>query len=310
MTLDGTANGTKVCDAAYNTANLSGPVDEALVMDLRDGKSYFITKFADGKCWMTQNLDLDLDSNVALTSELTDLNTKSSWTPRTSTLTMSADGTVNGWEDSWEYPYSFNPGEKYIISSGNNNADIVVDTLASCKQNNITGTGDECRHLSIGNKYNYIAALAEDSITIDYDEEAAYHNYANSICPKGWRLPHTDNSAGDGRDYTPMLMEYSVVTGTFSYPGTGFGDGGFNKIRISPFYIVRTGHIAEEYNRETATYRYYLTDVGVWTHYAQDHERYGYVGEMRISDYGPSYDDGFTTGGDVSDDYSVRCIAR
>ena len=60
--------------------------DEAKLADTRDGKVYFVTKARDGKCWMTQNLDLDItipsyaDDNdpsttyIALNSNNTDLN--------------------------------------------------------------------------------------------------------------------------------------------------------------------------------------------------------------------------------------------
>ncbi len=47
------------------------------LVDTRDNKLYWVTKLQDGHCWMTQNLDLDLSSSVALTSETTDLNDSS-----------------------------------------------------------------------------------------------------------------------------------------------------------------------------------------------------------------------------------------
>ena len=50
------------------------------LIDSRDGKEYWVAKLADGHCWMTQNLALDLNSSKALTSSDTDLNSKSSWT--------------------------------------------------------------------------------------------------------------------------------------------------------------------------------------------------------------------------------------
>ena len=61
--------------------------DEAKLVDTRDGKTYFVTKARDGKCWMTQNLDLDITipsyaddddpstTYIALNSNNTDLNT-------------------------------------------------------------------------------------------------------------------------------------------------------------------------------------------------------------------------------------------
>ena len=43
---------TICADAAEN--------DTAQLTDTRDGKQYWVTKLADGNCWMTQNLDLDI----------------------------------------------------------------------------------------------------------------------------------------------------------------------------------------------------------------------------------------------------------
>ena len=63
-----------ICDSVvdYDT--------ETQLIDARDEKLYWVLKAEDGKCWMTQNLDLDLRTDtesadfVALTSENTDLN--------------------------------------------------------------------------------------------------------------------------------------------------------------------------------------------------------------------------------------------
>ncbi|MBR3322280.1 hypothetical protein IKG05_01420, partial [Candidatus Saccharibacteria bacterium] len=56
---------------------ICGAVDvvpsELQVIDVRDDNVYWITKLADGHCWMTQNLDLNLSTSTALTSEDTNL---------------------------------------------------------------------------------------------------------------------------------------------------------------------------------------------------------------------------------------------
>lgn len=50
---------------------------ELQLIDVRDNKIYWVAKLKDGNCWMTQNLDLDLSSSVALTSETSDINPES-----------------------------------------------------------------------------------------------------------------------------------------------------------------------------------------------------------------------------------------
>ena len=68
--------------------------DTKRLIDYRDDKVYWVAKLADGNCWMTQNLELDLSTNTPLTSELSDVT--SSWTPANSTYTSAQDGTSNG----------------------------------------------------------------------------------------------------------------------------------------------------------------------------------------------------------------------
>ena len=65
----------------------------ARLKDLRDSKMYWVAKLADGNCWMTQNLELDLSTNTPLTSELSDVS--SSWTPTNSTYTSAQDGSMS-----------------------------------------------------------------------------------------------------------------------------------------------------------------------------------------------------------------------
>ncbi len=48
------------------------------LVDVRDGKRYWVAKLADGNCWMTQNLDYDLKTGEVLNSSTTDV--ASEWT--------------------------------------------------------------------------------------------------------------------------------------------------------------------------------------------------------------------------------------
>ena len=108
------------------SAICNGVVDynaETQLIDTRDEKLYWVLKAQDGKCWMTENLDLDLDTNVALTSLNTDLNVYNddiyndslgytyneptgliTWTPSSPTYTSNAkheNGVASGTPISW-----------------------------------------------------------------------------------------------------------------------------------------------------------------------------------------------------------------
>ena len=64
---------TEIC----NNTEVVGEGSQTELIDLRDDKVYWATKLADGHCWMTQNLDLDIGGTgvTALTSENTDIST-------------------------------------------------------------------------------------------------------------------------------------------------------------------------------------------------------------------------------------------
>ena len=84
----------------------------ATLKDKRDNNTYTIAKLKDGKCWMTQNLRLKLDTSTPL--KPTDSDVASNWTPNRSTeITLSSawDGdperykTVRSYYDSTKPEY-------------------------------------------------------------------------------------------------------------------------------------------------------------------------------------------------------------
>ena len=60
---------------AKNGASTVTPGNEVTkqLIDIRDGKKYWVAKLADNNCWMTQNLALDLKEGMTLTSGDTNL---------------------------------------------------------------------------------------------------------------------------------------------------------------------------------------------------------------------------------------------
>ena len=60
-------------NTALDTANYQNPVSKQLI-DVRDGKKYWVAKLADGNCWMTQNLALDIKNvSTGLSATTTDI---------------------------------------------------------------------------------------------------------------------------------------------------------------------------------------------------------------------------------------------
>lgn len=279
-----------------------------LLKDSRDEKEYYVAKLADGNIWMTQNLDLDLDSQisegeVALTSKNTDISlsnygmgiyTEDSgyskntevgaivWTPANAANTGAiVNNTVSSWVNNRNVPYSADPGDLYRYTDATTGDETTYNSLTDC----VTATGDNegCKHSHLGNYYNWSAAVASND-TSDIEEGAA----GNSICPKGWKLPQTAN-----HDFDDLLVDYNVISANILYL-----DGGLNAIRTSPLYFVRAGRVSAASLGSLGNAGYYWSSNVDNSNNAKGLDFNG--SEASPSNY--TYDRGMG--------YSIRCIAR
>ena len=181
------------------------------VLDERDNKLYWISKLADNHCWMTQNLDLDLDSNRTYTHWDTDLgwtvlNENASWAPSSSTFPRSASP---NWLSSDTAPVSQDPGNLYW-----NGEFKAAGTLSDVT----TAAGNT--HYHIGNYYNWSAAVASN-------DTSGFGTANDSICPSSWQLPTTaffsnlineqSLTAGENGNiqYAPTYFTYSGSKGSY-----------------------------------------------------------------------------------------------
>ena len=189
------------------------------VLDIRDYKVYWIAKLADNHCWMTQNLDLDLDSNRTYTHWDTDLgwsiengnsiDENATWQPINSSR-IPADSPQ--WINSYIYPISYDPGNLYWNGE--------LNSSTSGNLSNMTNTFGNS-HYHIGNYYNWSAAVASN----DTSNLTSYNAKAiNSICPSDWRIPSTDN-------FYTLINEQHLTAGP---------DG---NVQLAPVYFVYGGLI-------------------------------------------------------------------
>jgi len=128
------------------------------LIDIRDGKSYWVTKLKDGNCWMTQNLDYDGGG-----TNISPVN----WEP---------DTTAARYYDPGNYYYN---GPNNDHSLGDNCT--TTTGLHECPQ--FSTTGD--KHYHIGNYYSWIAATNSTGLELLGTGGKA----AGSICPAEWQLP-------------------------------------------------------------------------------------------------------------------------
>ena len=231
------------------------------LVDTRDNNLYWVAKLDDGKCWMTSNLDLDIGGTgiAALTSENTDISITASgsgiysagytekdgvwtWNPVSTAITSNhvISGTsVPGWNNDNVTPYSAEGGDTYYYTSNTTGNDTRYNSLQDCK--NASHTEDECKRYFAGNYYNWTAAIASNNST---NISTAGAIAANSICPKGWRLPNASQTNNQYNEFGRMLFK-AGITAALSAGGESvdYKDGGLNKIRSNPYYFVRAGGI-------------------------------------------------------------------
>ena len=175
-------------------------------IDSRDGTEYHIQRLADGKCWLLDNLALDL---VTHKNDLSSANTNASDTTLNylrngggSTSDKYATAGVSNWTSSYSYSAPLvNMASKDVVPTSYNGTDDPM------KDKVVAG------NWKVGGYYNYCAATAGSYC---YGNGTSYGtssgNAAADICPKGWRLP-TGNTSGE---YSALANAIYGSTGSTS----------------------------------------------------------------------------------------------
>ena len=231
----------------------SSPGNTARLKDTRDGKYYWVAKLADGNCWMTQNLELDLNTVGTLTPSSSDVSANwnfnsagGSWytsvasgsTTRTAiqgwdlgeyiktspTASTGLDSCYS-WSDLSECTYEFTQ----VTSSMTPYTEAVNEGKAPADNVAVSGNNYDAHYL-VGNYYSWPAATAGSGNDVAVSGEAA-----DSICPANWRLPHDrlfdDETPGS---FYYLLKQYGLTSS--STPGN-------NNINTSPLYFVLSGFV-------------------------------------------------------------------
>ena len=255
-----------------NVLNSMTTNEQYRLIDQRDNNAYFISKLADGKVWMTQNLDHAISSNVTYNHDTTDLgygdSTVQTWTPSTtatSPATISdagwvpgtSTGVVTDWSTDGNTARWAEGGTHYIYTDGSNSgATEIYDSESEC-----VAAGhaiSECDHYRVGNFYNWAAAVALNSASgITGNKDVA----KESICPAGWRLPLGPTGSA-GSEFNTLLSLAGVANGTDSGSGdiinVGYQTNGWNKLSTHPLYFTRAGGLwSADYSRTTTVLLYW-----------------------------------------------------
>ena len=237
----------------------------ARLTDARDQKQYWVTKLADGNCWMTQNLDLDLTDGTPLTPDDSDVS--SSWDPP---RTTEQPGTITSANTQTE-TYSWDLG-MYVKSDpdgysnycdgvkGLSDADCTsagwtnVSSMTPMEDGNATDaiSGSTYNaHYLVGNLYQWNAATAGTGGTITSQEAT------DSICPKGWQLPTSNNS--NSGSFQALMNAYSIGNNT----------AGSTAITQTPLYFHPGGYVNSGSLRNAGSYGdYWSSTASSNTNYA------------------------------------------
>lgn len=282
-----------ICNAVTTpTAADYSDTPEAQLVDNRDGKVYWVAKLKDGHCWMTQNLDHDIVTTANFyTPQNTDV--MANWTAGRATIDARS-GTVTGWTNDYNTPYSVDVGDWYWTDTWFKNDSTVYNYLRNgesdvFKRTAFPGNG---AHGHVGNYYNWSAALAMNN-TSSYTASTVRDitkNPQSSICPAGWRLPTIFNSSTDSKnEYRYLLNLYNA------YPTTGGSRD--QLLAAAPLYFIRGGVISSTTVSGSGLYGYYWSSTVSSKDFAYD----------------LYFRDGTLNGLDGSYRYygtSVRCVAK
>ncbi len=192
---------------------LNGESSQTQLIDIRDNKVYYVAKLADGNCWMTQNLDFDIDSTRTYTTS--DTNISSSWTPSLSTYPTNN----TTWTNSYRSPESYDPGD--LCWNG------TIYTQNGALNNRTTSCAQNGNHYHIGNYYNLPAAFGNFVYGYEYHVGDVING---NICPAGWTLPGTNKNDLSSGSFGYLVDELSLTSGING------------NIHASPVYFVYNGY--------------------------------------------------------------------
>lgn len=224
----------------------------ARLRDNRDGKIYWVEKLADGNCWMTQNLALDI-TEAGLKASDTDIEDDWNATTAAEKGYLAPVATFHDVSNQQSIAVSnvalsFNPGKYFYSKPTSQNICATTSTMKECTGNygwidvsshqssydtiyagayDYTADNDFVynAHYLGGNYYSWYALTAGQSAQISAGGSAT-----QSICPKGWTLPSKDGN----KSYTELFNAYGErASGTLKY--------GNQDIRTAPLYFVAAG---------------------------------------------------------------------
>ena len=205
--------------------------DSTTLYDKRDEQEYTVAKLADGKYWMTKNLNLA--GGTTLSSVTTDFDSSYSIP------------TTQGWQAGGTLPESnasdfSNDNYAYVYNSGN----TTCSSSSPCYS-----------------YYSWDAATLGSGRNISTDNTDAPY----SICPKGWKLPSTYNGTNDSTDYRALMIGLGGSNSIQNYTSSTTPKGAtiYNKLVVAPYNYVLPGYYRDNTGalRSGGSYGFYWSST-------------------------------------------------
>ena len=180
------------------------PVDQVIVLpDIRNGQTYRVKKMQDNKCWMIDNLKLELTDGQVLAPDTTAV---------VANTTVSFNKTVGTWSGNFKTSGYLTADNTDSSTLPNYDAWGQANPSSLVYCTNPTGgafisTTDGVSTTGCGYVYNFYTATAGTA-----PQTTTSGTAAGSICPAGWRLPtaYTHNTS---TDFPALDVAYGGIGG-------------------------------------------------------------------------------------------------
>ncbi|MBR0465625.1 hypothetical protein IJJ02_02460 [Candidatus Saccharibacteria bacterium] len=241
------------------------------VVDNRDGKEYLVQRLADGKCWMTTNLNLaggtalSADDTDVTSAYISSFTTSNNLTKSGNTIVLPPSTTDSGFDQN---DYS------YVANSGNASSDC--SSAPGCYS-----------------YYSWDAATLGSGRTLATDNTDA----EQSICPKGWHLPNTRTGTDDTSDFRKLMIALGGSSSIQNYTSSTTPTGATmsSALQASPNSIIFNGGYANGSFRDGGSVGYYWSSASKNTDSARNFR-------FDSSSVASAYSSGRKVG------FSVRCV--
>ena len=194
----------------WKEAKLPNIGDSVEAIDIRDGKTYLVSRLNGNRIWLMENLKLD-PTDQAVGAKMNESNTNASM----DAIRNYYDGniSVSGWTTS---PIA-------NLSSGfNSNTEPQINNTHIESVSN--DSMDQANQWKTGVLYNYCAATVGTycyEYGSEYDAPDSLIDAVYDLCPANWRMP-TGGSSGEYQALYSQYNTYTTLRNTFRLPMTGF----------------------------------------------------------------------------------------